>query len=64
MSSKVNVSVPDAEVPMMVILDGAEGSPFESVAQMATRNVTLAGNDPPVVDCEIDLIPGAPPPWR
>ena len=50
MLSKVNVSVPVAEVPMMAIFDGAEGSPVESTAHMATRNVTLAGNDPPVAD--------------
>ena len=47
---------------MMAILDGADGSPFESSAQMATRNITLAGSDPPVADCEIDPIPGAPAP--
>ncbi len=47
---------------MMAIFDGAEGSPLESIAQMATRSVTLAGNDPPVADCEIDPIPGAPAP--
>jgi hypothetical protein len=26
---------------------------------MATRSVAFAGNDPPVVDCEIVPIPGA-----
>jgi len=62
MFSNVNVSVPDPEVPMMAIFEGAEGSPVESIAQMATRSVTFAGNDPPVVDCEIDPIPGAPAP--
>jgi len=39
---------------MMAILEGAEGSPFESIAQMATRSVALAGSDPPVPACEID----------
>ena len=47
---------------MMAMFDGAEGSPFESIAQMATRSVTLAGSEPPVEDCEIDPIPGAPAP--
>ena len=47
---------------MMAMFDGAEGSPFESTAQMATRSVALAGNDPPVADCAIDPIPGAPAP--
>jgi hypothetical protein len=62
MPSKVNVSVPEDEVPMMAIFDGAEGSPLESIAQIATRSVALAGSDPPVADCEIDPIPGAPAP--
>ena len=43
-----------APVPMMAIFDGAEGSPFESTAQTATRSVTLAGSDPPVVAGEIE----------
>jgi hypothetical protein len=59
MPCKVNVSFPDADVPMMAILDGAQGSPFESTAQMATRSLAFAGNDPPVVDFEIVPIPGA-----
>ena len=46
----------------MAMFDGAEGSPFESIAQMATRKVTLAGSDPPVADCAIVPIPGAPAP--
>jgi len=62
MPSSVNAPPAAVPVPMMAIFDGAEGSPFESTAQMATRNITLAGNDPPVADCEIDPIPGAPAP--
>ena len=47
---------------MMAMFDGAEGRPFESIAQIATRSVAFAGSDPPVADCEIDPIPGAPAP--
>jgi hypothetical protein len=47
MPSNVNVSVPEVEVPTMAIFDGAEGSPLESIAQIATRSVALAGSDPP-----------------
>ena len=49
-------------VPMIAIFDGAEGRPFESIAQTATRSVAFAGSDPPVADCEIDPIPCAPAP--
>jgi hypothetical protein len=45
MPSKVNAAVPDAEVPTIAILEGAEGRPFESIAQMATRSVTLADSE-------------------
>ena len=62
MSSSVNEPPDAVPVPMMAIFDGAEGSPFESIAQMATHKVTFAGSDPPVVLCEIDPIPGAPAP--
>ena len=53
MPSNVNESVPEDEVPMMAIFDGADGRPLESIAQIATRSVTLAGSDPPVADCDI-----------
>ena len=62
MSSSVNEPPAAVPVPMMAIFDGAEGSPFESIAQMATHKVMFAGSDPPVALCEIDPIPGAPAP--
>src|SRR5579871_6053558 len=62
MFSSVNVSVPEPEVPMMAMFEGAEGNPLESMAQIATHRVTFAGSDPPVEDCAIEPIPGAPAP--
>ncbi len=47
---------------MSVIFDGTEGSPLASMAQMETRNVWHAGKEPPVEDCEIIPITGAPAP--
>ncbi len=47
---------------MSVIFDGTEGSPLASMAQRETRNVWHAGKEPPVEDCEIIPITGAPAP--
>ena len=44
------------------MLNGTEGSPLPSTAQMATYNVTIAGSDPPVDACPTSPTPGAPAP--
>lgn len=62
MSSSVNEPPDAAPVPMIAIFEGAEGGPLESIAQIATHKAMFAGNDAPIVLCEVDPIPGAPAP--
>ena len=62
MSSRENVPPDAVPVPMKAMLDGTEGTPFESIAQTPAHRVMSAGSDPPVVLCEIDPMPGAPAP--